>query len=366
MVTTGDRTAEQVAEARQVLKAFARADYKLFPLKRGTKIPRDEGWQTKPYSLAGDIAAWVKGGGNIGVRLRDIDLVLDVDPRNFAPGDDPLRRLHQDVGVDVEDAPTVVTGRGDGGRHIYWRKPAGMRVVGKLEGYEGIDFRSAGMFVVAPGSVHPDTGGLYYMQEEPLPLISDVREAPDALLALIAREDNPIRIGGEGAGVMTNEQMAAMLAVLDPADYGRGRYDKWIALAAACHDATGGGGLIEFLAWCAGDPDYADEARRSAWLGTGRPSRPASAAARPIAPFCALSPTPGMLGWSPRSTWTTRPSARPKSGPTTFPTMISEMSDERARAVARSVRRPVQHGGERTAEAGGEGERPAHGQAEGR
>lgn len=260
MNATGDRTPEQVAEVRQVLKAFARAGYELFPLKRGTKVPRDEGWQTKPYTLAGDIASWVKQGGNIGVRLRDGDLVLDVDPRNFAPGNDPLRRLHQGVGVDLEDAPTVVTGRGDGGRHIYYRKPVGMRIVGKLEGYPGIDFRTTGMFVVAPGSVHPDTGGLYYMQEEPLPPISDVREAPDALLALIAREDNPIRIGGEGAGVVTNEQLAALLTVLDPVDFGRGHYDKWIGLAAACHDATGGGGLIEFLAWCAGDPEYADEA----------------------------------------------------------------------------------------------------------
>jgi len=266
MNITGDRTPEQIAEARQVFKAFARAGFELFPLKRGTKIPRDEGWQTKPYTLAGNIASWVKQGGNIGVRLRDVDLVLDVDPRNFAEGNDPLARLIFDVGIDLENAPTVVTGRGDGGRHIYFRKPAGMRVVGKLEGYPGIDFRSAGMFVVAPGSVHPDTGGLYYMQEEPLPPISDVREAPDALLGLIAREDNPIRIGGEGAGVVTNEQLAALLAVLDPADYGRGHYDKWIALAAACHDATGGGGLVEFLAWCAGDPCPASALMGPNWL----------------------------------------------------------------------------------------------------
>lgn len=259
MSITNGRTPEQVAEARQVLKAFARAGYQLFPLKRGTKVPRDEGWQTKTYSLAGDIAAWVKQGGNIGIRLGDADLVIDVDPRNFAQGDNPLARLSQDVGVDLEDAPTVVTGRGDGGRHLYWRKPAGLRIHPKLKDYRGVDFRTAGGFVVAAGAAHPDTGGLYYMQDEPLPPISDVREAPDALLALIAREDNAIRIGGEGAGIMTNEQMAAMLAVLDPADFGRGHYDRWIALAAACHDATGGGGLVEFLAWCAGDPDYADE-----------------------------------------------------------------------------------------------------------
>lgn len=252
------RSSEELEATRLMLKPFVRTGYELFPLKMRAKIPRDEGWQHRQYTLAGDIASWVKRGGNVGVRLRDVDLVLDVDPRNFAAGDDPMRRLIRDLGRGGIEAPIVLSGRGDGGHHIYFRKPAGMRVAGKLEGYQGIDVRSKGTFVVAPGSIHPETGGTYRVDPD-APAISDVREAPDALLALIAREDNTIRIGGEGAGIMTNEQMAAMLAVLDPADYGHGHYDKWIALAAACHDATGGGGLVEFLAWCAGDPDYADE-----------------------------------------------------------------------------------------------------------
>jgi len=257
MVSITDRTADEIAETRQALKAFARAGYELFPLKAGSKIPYEEGWQTKQYALAREIAAAVKDGCNIGVRLRPVDLVIDDDPRNH-PGDDPLTRLCFDVGVDLTAAPTVLSGRGEG-RHFYWRKPAGLRIHPKLPEYKGVDFKAFGGFVVAPGSIHPDTGGTYRVDPD-APAISDVRDAPDALLALIAREDNAIRIGGEGAGAMSNEQMAAMLAVLDPADYGRGHYDRWIALAAAAHDATGGGGLIEFLAWCAGDPNYADEA----------------------------------------------------------------------------------------------------------
>jgi hypothetical protein len=50
-----------------------------------------------------------------------------------------------------------------------------------------------------------------------------------------------------------------MLAAFDPEEYGMGHYGKWIALAAACHDATGGAGLPAFLDWCAGDDLYANE-----------------------------------------------------------------------------------------------------------
>jgi len=242
---------------RRVLAPFKRAGYELFPLAKGQKIPRDKGWRTTSYG-DGELKRWVQVGGNIGVRLRDVDLVLDVDPRNFKPGDDPFQRLCKDVDAALGDAPTVLSGRGDGGRHIYFLKPASLRIVGKHDAYTGIDFRSAGSLVVAPGSRHPDTGSTY-LPDEITPLISEVRRAPDALLELIARPDKQHDVGRTAAGVMTPEQMAEMLEVLDPEDYSKGEYDKWIRLAAACQDATGGAGLPEFLAWCMGDGIYADE-----------------------------------------------------------------------------------------------------------
>lgn len=52
----------------------------------------------------------------MGVRLRPIDLVLDVDSRHFLDGDDPVARLASDLSVDLSDYPTCVTG--SGGRHI--------------------------------------------------------------------------------------------------------------------------------------------------------------------------------------------------------------------------------------------------------
>lgn len=241
-------------DVARMLRPFARAGYQLFPLKPAQKVPRDTGWQRADYSFQ-DVGRWVQSGGNVGVRLRDTDLVLDVDPRNFLPGDDPFARLCADVGENLSICPTVFTGRGDGGRHIYFAKLSAAKIVGKLDGYPGIDFRSEGAFVVAPGSIHPETGKPYVLDDLTLP-ISAVRAAPDALLALIARQDMATRIDAVGVGKLTNEQLAEFLSVLDPEGYGPGQHDRWFALMAACHDATDGHGLPQWLAWCARDERY--------------------------------------------------------------------------------------------------------------
>lgn len=250
--------------AKRQLRPFVRAGYALFPLAHGQKIPRDAGWRLKSYTFP-QIGGWVRDGGNVGIRLRETDLVIDVDPRNFDPGDDPLARLCETVGVDLSIAPTVMTGRGDGGRHLYYRKPEHVRTVGKLSDFPGIDFRSAGALVVAPGSIHPDTGGTYLVNEVDAPPIGNVAEAPATLMDMLKRPERPNSIiPGDRVGKMTNEQLAELLAVLDPVDYGAGKHDEWFSLMAACHDATAGHGLLEWLEWCARDGLYNNSADEEA------------------------------------------------------------------------------------------------------
>lgn len=157
-------------------------------------------------------------------------------------------------------------GRGDGGRHIYFKKPAGLRVAGRLGGFEGIDFKSKGGLVVAPGSRHPATGGMYHHDPDTPPL-TEVPMAPQALLDAIARRA-PARTRGVGGGELTIEQLEMLLGALDPRDYGHGKYDRWIRLAAACHDATNGEGLDVWLDWAGRDDSYgadADELNRRTW-----------------------------------------------------------------------------------------------------
>ena len=84
---------------------------------------------------------------NIGIRLRTDDLIIDCDPRNYSPNDDPLGRLAEAVSADLRCAPATITS--GGGRHIF-REPPHLRVVGKLPGYEGLDTADRGKFIVAP------------------------------------------------------------------------------------------------------------------------------------------------------------------------------------------------------------------------
>lgn len=256
------RSADEVAAAVAELRPFARAGYVLFPLAVRAKVPRERGWQGRDYRRF-NFRRWLEVGGNAGFRLGPTDIVFDLDPRNIRPGDDPLRRLSDAVGVDLRDAPAVVSGAG--GRHFFWKLPTDVRAA-KPKGYDGIDLKRFGGFVVAPGSLHPDGGT--YRTDQTAPPISDVATIPAALVELLRRPINPERRAG--AGALEPEQVALLLTALDPCDFGQGRYDAWITLCAACHDATAGDGLAIFQEWCARDDAYASaeaqEAVERHWL----------------------------------------------------------------------------------------------------
>jgi len=253
-----------VRDAAAVDAAFAHvidfigAGYHLFPLRVASKIPRDKGWQTRDYD-GFDWSRWLAIGGNIGVALGVDDLVVDADPRHYVDGVDSFERLCSDLGVDLRDAPTVLTGGDGGGAHRYYRRPPGIRLRGKLDGYPGIDFKMLGGLVVAPGSLHPDTGRVYDI--DPLtPDISRVGRAPAPLIDALRRPDRSSERVGVG-GELTPEDLAVLLDALDPRAYGAGKYDDWIRLAAACHDATNGDGFDEWADWCERDPTFGPEYR---------------------------------------------------------------------------------------------------------
>lgn len=97
----------------------------------------------------------------IGARPTPDQFVVDVDPRNG--GDATLDRLQQ-VHGELPETFTVITGRGDGGRHR-WFRCAPNRIVKRLG--DGIDVISHGTgMVVMPPSLHPETG-LAYRVETP-------------------------------------------------------------------------------------------------------------------------------------------------------------------------------------------------------
>jgi hypothetical protein len=244
------------------LDAHASAGHELIAIDG--KKPMASGWRRiAPVSLA-DAKARMAKGGNVGVRLRDIDLVVDVDPRHFAAGDDPLARLKADFGL--PEAPFVRTG--GGGQHIYMRKPGDMAVRGKLDLFEGIEFKSDGFQVVAAGSIHPETGKPYRLDDDPLALsLSEAPEAPMGLLDAI-RKPSASSPSSEVA-LVDPEKLAEWLDIIDVSAFKD--ETKWRELMMSCHHATGGSGMDVFVAWSISDPDYAgyEEKIRRRWLSLG-------------------------------------------------------------------------------------------------
>ena len=255
--TTGDRimkddvtkteTRKPLQRDAMALKPYISCGYELMELNG--KKPSKRGWQ-KTETLTFDEAEYCFAlEKNVGVRLRERDLVIDVDPRNFAPGVDELDRFLREF--DVDESAVVETG--SGGKHIYLEKPLGLKVSGKLPGFSGIDVKSAGGFVVAAGSIHPETGRLYQWESDALCLVD---EAPERLLSTLAKTapTNSVSEPGE----VSCEQLEAMLFALDVYDFQD--QTEWLKLMMACHHATGGLGKSEFVTWSVSDPKYAEHA----------------------------------------------------------------------------------------------------------
>ena len=114
------------------------------------------GWQKTEYNAFLGVEDFPD---NFGVCLQDDDLVIDVDPRNFAPGDKPHKRLAKDIDFDFKNTTIIETG--SGGLHMYLKKPKPYKVRRKHPDYRGIDFLSKGAFVIGAGSQNLVTKKFY-------------------------------------------------------------------------------------------------------------------------------------------------------------------------------------------------------------
>jgi hypothetical protein len=129
-------------------------------------------------------AGIVGPGGNVGLAGGNGIIILDIDPRNG--GGESLEKLVEEFGPLPETA-TVRTG--GHGTHYYLRLPLGV-VVGKSEPSPGVEVKGQGAYVVAPPSVHPETGGLYEWERLP----SDgIAEIPRAWLDMILSREAPAK-----------------------------------------------------------------------------------------------------------------------------------------------------------------------------
>ena len=123
------------------------------------KKPLLKGWQNIPLeeSRSVTISALEKGSANnFGIvtgKVSDI-VVIDIDKRGG--GIDSWLKLIK--GKQLEE--TFVVETGSGGYHIYYQWDPRLASCRRITEWS-IDFKSDGGQVVAPGSIHPDTGKVY-------------------------------------------------------------------------------------------------------------------------------------------------------------------------------------------------------------
>lgn len=255
----------------KALRQLANAGLQLIPLHRWDaasvgkdgkkredgKRPADRDWTKKSYIPEEVLARADRGGLNVGVRLTPSMVVLDWDPRNDdGEYDDPALNAFVNFvlehGINPDDFPQVETG--GGGLHIYMAKPADVPVLGSLEGYPGVEFKTVGQQVVAPGSVHPNARP--YVLVDPWDLIGDLPEAPESVLDAISRSQ--VQASSTEGGQYDADRIATMLEGLNPENFRD--QAAWFQLMCACHHASAGSARQEFIEWSTRDPEYQDDA----------------------------------------------------------------------------------------------------------
>lgn len=175
--------AEQLNDSLLYAQEYAGYGWRVLPIKPGTKRPPMGQWQNHATTDPATIESWwthLYRDHGVGIATGGGLFVLDVDVSGDKVGDETLQDLEDAYGP-LPETPTVVTG--SGGRHYYFKAPAGMVIrndAGKRLG-AGLDIRGEGGQVVAP----PTLGTLQRYEWELSPTETPVAPAPPWLLALL-------------------------------------------------------------------------------------------------------------------------------------------------------------------------------------
>ncbi|WP_311519601.1 bifunctional DNA primase/polymerase [uncultured Actinomyces sp.] len=148
---------------------YARAGWRVLPCRATgakAKAPHITKWQHNATTDPSTVKRWWNKWSNalIGVMVPDDVVVIDIDPRNGGS----VQALEALAGGVLPPTLIAVSGGRDSGRHLYYKRPEGFdkSVIGCLP---GIDVIVSGRFMIAPPSLHPDTGRPYRWENKTQP-----------------------------------------------------------------------------------------------------------------------------------------------------------------------------------------------------
>lgn len=245
----------------EIINEYLSFGKNLIPLDN--KIPRT-GWRNTIYSKN----ELFTHEGNIGWKLSDKDIIIDIDPRNN--GLESFKKLQKETNLKLDY--TVKTPRG--GWHIYLKIPekyAGHYFKKTLKGYEGIDFLTEGSYCLICGC--ETINGKYSWNDDILGGFNQ-EDCPDEILNLITFEnklgsnsnssldlgDFQELIGGASSSWPENK-VVSMLNKLDPSM----PHDDWVRVGMALHDWDPSKGLELWEKWSIEGKNYDEGETEKRW-----------------------------------------------------------------------------------------------------
>ncbi len=186
-------------EAAERLASFG---FRVVPIAPGKKYPEGlREWQRAATNDIPTIRNWYSGlykGHGVGITAGPGSgvWVIDIDVKGQQAGQTSLEHL---VHTHGPLPPTVTVITGTGGAHLYFAWDPTRPIRNFQQGPAtthfplgpGIDLRGDGGFVVAPPTIHPDTGKPYAWHEGRDPWSIEVATAPDWLFDLILAQPEP-------------------------------------------------------------------------------------------------------------------------------------------------------------------------------
>ena len=232
-----------------IAKLYAAVKFRVIPLhawndesvelKLRGKKPVQSNWQKSLHRPAHSLIENLYAKGeNIGVALDAWHLIVDVDPRNG--GDESLKRLSADCGVDLEAEARVKVATGGGGLHLYFYKPNDWATRYELKEYAGIEFKTVGGQVVIPPSIHAITQEPYQFTFDSMGL-GDIGQAPQSLLEKLKKANGEGLFDGLGMTAYTSDTkqvgyLRDRLRSEEPAVQGQGGDNRTYQVCLIGHD----------------------------------------------------------------------------------------------------------------------------------
>jgi hypothetical protein len=163
--------------------AYANRGLPVFPLNPNSKEPHGllapNGFKnatTNPDTIKGWFTEFP--AANLAIAIPDGLIVVDIDPRNN--GAETWQKLSTGRTVNTL---TSISGRGDGGFHLWLNRPADITLNTKLG--PGVDVKAGGKgYIVAPPSLHPDSGLPYTWADQ-----GDTTNPPEWLVDALTKQE---------------------------------------------------------------------------------------------------------------------------------------------------------------------------------